>query len=503
MKKILFIIWSYSLGGGAESLLTTIVNHLSPTKYQVGIIEIYRSGVKKELVNPNVIIYDSITFEGDPEYEKKLYYIYREPERMIKRYIPSGYDLYVSFNYQTPSFLLPKRSRNIAWVHTSIYDLAEKGMEDYQYLQNKAFDRAWKLVSISDITTKSLRDLCPMHSDKIVEIYNGINIKEVREKSESVTHNILRRPAVIFVGRLDERKNPLRMVDVFSDVFKKNSSVHLYFLGEGRMKAQVLERAREYGIEEQVHILGYLENPFPVIKQADVCCMTSESEGFPMSLLESVALHVPFVSTAVGGAAVLANEERCGRIYTTDDEAVMHILEFLNMPRSLIKKECQESIVRFDFDVYISKIEQLFDEALRQEIVASYREEERQRIDLAWDNREVWKPLEDRKYYYHFPDGFLSKGSKVVLYGAGDIGTNYYHYIKETGDYQIVAWVDAAAEKYRNLGKDVWEIDMILDLKYDVILVAVMHESVAQSIRISLCGKGIPEERIVWVPPVF
>ena len=75
MKKILFIIWSYSLGGGAESALTTIVNHLNPQKYQIGIMEVYHSTVKKEPVNPNIKIYAPITFEGDKDYRKKMYYI--------------------------------------------------------------------------------------------------------------------------------------------------------------------------------------------------------------------------------------------------------------------------------------------------------------------------------------------------------------------------------------------------------------------------------------------
>lgn len=78
MKKVLFIIWSYSLGGGAEALLTTIVNQLNPQKYQIGIVEIYHSGTKKENAHPDIKLYPPITFDGDPEYSKKMYYIYTE-----------------------------------------------------------------------------------------------------------------------------------------------------------------------------------------------------------------------------------------------------------------------------------------------------------------------------------------------------------------------------------------------------------------------------------------
>ena len=40
-KKVLFIIWSYSYGGGAERVLTNIVNNLDPSKYEIDILEYY------------------------------------------------------------------------------------------------------------------------------------------------------------------------------------------------------------------------------------------------------------------------------------------------------------------------------------------------------------------------------------------------------------------------------------------------------------------------------
>ena len=100
MKKILFVIWSYSLGGGAEALLTTIVNRLDPHKYQIGILEFYHSSTKKEPVDSHIKIYDPVTFAGDRDYQKKMYYTYHEPDQMIRNYVPAGYDLYISFNYQ-------------------------------------------------------------------------------------------------------------------------------------------------------------------------------------------------------------------------------------------------------------------------------------------------------------------------------------------------------------------------------------------------------------------
>lgn len=495
MKKILFIIWSHSLGGGAEALLTTIVNHLNPEKYQIGIIEFYHSTIKKEPVNSNVKIYEPITFEGDKEYQKKLYYVHREPDRMIRKYIPAGYDLYVSFNYQIPSFLLPEGGRNIAWVHGAVFDLAEEEMEEYKWLQRKAFEKAQKIISISDITTKSIQELFPEHTDKLIEIYNAIDIKKVRDRADSITEIELEHPAIICVGRLDDNKNPLRMLDIFRAVFEKNSSLHLYFLGKGELESQVQEKTNEYRLGERVHFLGYIENPFPIIKQADICCMASKSEGFPISLLECVALGVPFISTEVGGARILTNGERCGKIYTTDEEAAILIKELLDKPRVFLEEECEKSISSFGLDAYISKVEKVFDEVLEEDIEL--------KCELMRNCKENVAELEERKYYYRFSENLIPEGYKIVLYGAGDIGTNYYHYIKEKGVYQLVAWVDEAAEKYRSHGKTVEDIETIFRTEYDLIIIAVMEKKLSQIIRNGLCKKGISEDKIVWTRPIF
>ena len=111
--------------------------------------------------------------------------------------------------------------------------------------------------------------------------------------------------------------------------------------------------------------------------------------------------------------------------------------------------------------------------------------------------------MEERNYYYRFPEGLIENGKKVILYGAGDIGKNYYQYMQEKNIWDLVAWVDAAAEKYKNLCNNVQSVDIITKLEFDVILIAVMEEKTAQSIHRSLCARGIPDDKILWMAPAF
>lgn len=364
MKKIFFIINCYTKGGGAESLLTQIVNHLNPEKYEIGIMEIIHDTVKTEPVNPNIRMYPYYVKADDSGRKAKMYYVYHEWDKVIAEYIPMDYDLYVSFNYLKPTFLLPPGKKNIAWIHSDVYLLGKPDKVEERALQEEAFCKAERIISISDLTTQSLIDLFPKHKDKLRVIYNGLDTESVRAKSMEPTEVKLCHPAILSVGRLDARKNPLRMLDIFEKVHGREAGAHLYYLGYGELQEAVLQAAQEKGVSEYVHLLGYHDNPFPILAQCDVNCMFSHYEGFPMALLEGVALDKPFVSSVVGGSKELANGGRCGRTVETDEEAAEAILTALHADRRQMAKECRESIKRFELPEYMRQIEELFDEVL-------------------------------------------------------------------------------------------------------------------------------------------
>ena len=168
------------------------------------------------------------------------------------------------------------------------------------------------------------------------------------------------------IGRLDENKNPLRMLAVFEKLYRKMPEAHLYYLGYGNLEKDVLEQSVQYGIQDNVHLLGYYDNPFPIVSQCDAVGMFSKAEGFPMALLEAVALDKPFVSSIIGGARILANNEQCGRAVESDAEAVQAFMGMLQEDKEGQIRKCRESIKRFRLDEYIGRIERLFDAVMEE-----------------------------------------------------------------------------------------------------------------------------------------
>ena len=365
-KKILFIISSFSTGGGAQSLLTRIVNNLDTSRYDISIIEIVHRGIKIEHTRPEIAVLPYIMRADDPEYKEKMYRVYHEPWAVFDEYIGDHYDLYIAFTYMRPILLLPEGRRCISWMHGDIYNLLENRgkVPENRQLENEALYKVKKIISASDHTTQSVIDVHPDHREKLITIYNGIDIEATREKAKLPTDILLKSPSMLFVGRLEDNKRPLRLLDILENVHEKEPGGHLYFMGWGVQEEEVRDQIQRRGSGEFAHLLGYQENPFPIIAQCDVMCLLSKSEGFPMCLLEGVALDKPFIATDIGGAETLSNHQTCGKIIETDQDAADAVTAFMKMDKAEIQCRCRKSIIRFGFDKYIAQIEAVFEEVL-------------------------------------------------------------------------------------------------------------------------------------------
>lgn len=87
---------------------------------------------------------------------------------------------------------------------------------------------------------------------------------------------------------------------------------------------------------------------------------------------------------------------------------------------------------------------------------------------------------------------------RVVIYGAGNVGKDVYAQLSKYEFCNIVGWVDKNYQKYHYPYCTVRSSGSLSYLEYDIILIAVFKENLADSIKYELIEKGVPEERIVW-----
>lgn len=101
----------------------------------------------------------------------------------------------------------------------------------------------------------------------------------------------------------------------------------------------------------------------------------------------------------------------------------------------------------------------------------------------------------------HIPEFMVDtdglQGKRIVLYGAGKAGQDYYRQLTKMG-YEIVLWVDSNTSQIKKVEKPC----AVIDAEYDIILISVSRLEYVESIKHSLQDMGIGEERMMWKKPV-
>ncbi len=102
----------------------------------------------------------------------------------------------------------------------------------------------------------------------------------------------------------------------------------------------------------------------------------------------------------------------------------------------------------------------------------------------------LWK----RKLHL-FPFDKIPKEAGIILYGAGNVGKEYFEQIKKINYCEIVAWVD----KNNQIGDErVSSIQEIYDRKFDYIVIAIESAETCMSVSEMLKGNGVEGEKIIW-----
>ena len=362
-KKVLFFLWSFSLGGGAEKILSTIVSNLDLEKYQIDILEMEHFDKGYEAVPEGVNLLKP--------YKKKSYGRFMDailwrlriyfPTLVRNWLIKDEYDIEVSFTIMNPAFPFSKRKevKKIAWIHGSIEAFLKEEQTQYRNNHFEQLSHADKIIAISKKTRESIETVYPMFQNKLQTIYNGYDFTALLEKSEEISPVTLEKNSICVIGRLEDLKGTDCVLEVFNELQNEVNDVHLYYIGSGEQEIFLKEEVERLQLQNKVHFLGYQKNPYSILKQAKVLLSLSKQEGFSGAVVEAVTLGIPFVSTNVGGALELSNEGQFGEVIETNQEAIDALKKYITGERK-ISENYSEFIEQFTIEKQLQQIEELF-----------------------------------------------------------------------------------------------------------------------------------------------
>jgi len=105
--------------------------------------------------------------------------------------------------------------------------------------------------------------------------------------------------------------------------------------------------------------------------------------------------------------------------------------------------------------------------------------------------------------YYIINSHSILPHEKVVLYGAGSVGQDYYKQIVLDNKFKIVKWVDKQFQKYKEKNLNVEPVESIINIEYDYILIAIKSKEASQKIKEQLINiYEIDASKIKWIEPI-
>ncbi len=221
-----------------------------------------------------------------------------------------------------------------------------------------------KFVVLTDAFANQLREKYPNFSDKILRIYNPIDVDAVLARAENAP--VRDGKYFVCVSRLVNGKGIETVIRAFDKFYAKNHNpdVKLVIVGDGYKMDELKSVARECGSGSHIDFMGEMKNPFGVMRGAIANILSSRGEGLPTVLVEAATMGVlNIASDCKCGPREILMDGRAGRLFPVGDvDALARTMDDVfngNVDVNKMVATATKNLGRFDADTIVKQIYEL------------------------------------------------------------------------------------------------------------------------------------------------
>lgn len=284
--KILFLVGNISNTGGTERVGSMLANGLSEVGYKIVLASILQGEKPFFPLNEGIKVVSLFNTTGR--------ILYRTPSiinRLRKLIKQEAIDTLIVVETMSVLFTLPAvvglPVKHICWEHFNFNnDLGKSGRRIARQLAARYCD---SIVTLTE-RDKSYWLQGTQHKSQITAIANPCPFPVQEYLKEENTK------IVLAVGRLVHIKGFDMLLEAWVQVHKVMPDWKLKIVGEGEDRVQLTDFIKKNQLADSVELVGNTSNVSQYYKQAEVFCLSSRFEGFPMVLLETLAFGLSVVS---------------------------------------------------------------------------------------------------------------------------------------------------------------------------------------------------------------
>jgi glycosyltransferase involved in cell wall biosynthesis len=205
------------------------------------------------------------------------------------------------------------------------------------------------VVGVSEALKKQIVASVVWGKNKVHAIPNAVISNKMIELSTRDPNLDMEDEYFIAIGRLVEQKGFDLLLQAYKLALIQNNKLpKLVIAGEGEDEQQLKTQAEELDISHLVHFIGFVSNPYCLIKSAKAFVLSSRHEGMPTVLVEAMALNTPVIAfDCPTGPNELITDGKNG--FLIEHLNVTKLADALCDYSSLPRKDLNETVEHFSY----------------------------------------------------------------------------------------------------------------------------------------------------------
>lgn len=207
---------------------------------------------------------------------------------------------------------------------------------------------------------------------KIAVIYSGIDLKDVDKQMKNNVSGLREKiglkksdKVVIAVGRMVYQKGFPYLIKIMKELSEKDKKYKLLLVGDGPLRKEMETLVQKLQARETVKFLGERKDVIDLLRVSDVFCLSSVREGIPITLMETMYVGTPLVTTAVGGNKEIVEDARNGFLEKPKDlnnikKRIIYLFENKQAREKIIKNAKEVIKNRFSVKVTAKNYEEKY-----------------------------------------------------------------------------------------------------------------------------------------------
>ncbi|OIQ17369.1 glycosyltransferase [Lacinutrix sp. MedPE-SW] len=352
-KKICLVVSSLGQGGAQKvgALLSKMLHNLGHEVHIVSVLNIVDYSYKGTLFNLGKI--------NASRFKKLL---------IFKNYLKAhNFDCIIDNRSRVQAlrdFIINKFIYKIPTIYIVHNYKTSHAFSKYNWL-NKYLYKNEMLITVSQAAEHKFKSLYNLKNCRT--IYNPIDFIALNKEAEITQHlNSSLTNYILFFGRLNEHHKNLKfLLRTYKASILIEKGYKLVLLGNGNDTDTLKEYAQNLDLQKHVVFIPYVENPLPYVKQAKFTVLTSNFEGFPMVLLESLALKTPVIAVDCNsGPREIIEHKFNGLLIETNNETAFENAMNSFILDDTLYQNCKQNSVNSVKQFSISEIAKQWDKAI-------------------------------------------------------------------------------------------------------------------------------------------